>query len=229
MKLVKNAVLTVFLISLLAGTILAEERSVKEYRAVRTEQAPKMDGRLDEPCWATAPPETSFTQTYPDERKPPTERTEFRVLFDNANLYIGVRAFDRSPKKIIGLLARRDQAPESDWIQIDLDPYHDHLTGLKLVVNPAGTKIDGAYYNDTQEDWSWDGVWEAGTSKDSLGWSAEFRIPFSILRFKPGPDLSFGLNVCRSVERRKEWEAWVPIYHGESGWVSRAFDQMPRT
>jgi Domain of unknown function (DUF5916) len=222
MKLVKNAVLSVFLIGLLSGAALAEERAIKEYKAVRTGEAPKMDGRLDDPCWATAPPETSFTQTYPDERKPPTERTEFRVLYDNANLYIGVRANDKNPKGIVGRLARRDQAPESEWIQIDLDPYHDHLTGLKLVVNPAGTKIDGAYYNDILEDWSWDGVWEAGTSKDSLGWSAEFRIPFSILRFKPGPDLTFGLNVCRSVERRKEWEAWVPIYHGESGWVSRA-------
>jgi len=222
MKLVKNAVLIVFLISLLAGTTLAEERSVKEYRAVRTEQAPKMDGRLDDPCWATSPPETSFTQRYPDRAKPPTEKTEFRVLYDNDNLYIGVRAFDKSPKGIVGLLARRDVGVSTDWIQIDLDPYHDHLTGLSIAVNPAGTKLDWSYYNDDQQDMSWDGVWEAGTSKDSLGWCAEFRIPFSILRFKPGPDLTFGFNVNRVIERRKEEILWVPIYRGESGWMSRA-------
>ena len=213
---------SIFLIGLLAGIAPAEERTVKEYRAVRTEQAPKMDGRLDDPCWAASPPETSFTQRYPDERKAPTEKTEFRVLYDNANLYIGVRAYDKSPKGIVGRLARRDVGVSSDWIQIDLDPYHDHLTGLKLAVNPAGTKLDWAYYEDTQEDLSWDGVWEAIPSRDSLGWCAEFRIPFSILRFKPGPNISFGLNVCRGVERRKEEDMWMPIYNGESGWISLA-------
>jgi len=221
MKLIKNAVLTVFLIGLLAGTVPAEEKMVKEYRAVRTEQAPKMDGRLDDPCWAAAPPETSFTQRYPDRAKPPTEKTEFRVLYDNANLYIGVRANDKSPKGIIGRLARRDVGVSSDWIQIDLDPYHDHLTGLSIAVNPSGTKLDWSYYNDEETDASWDGVWEAGTSKDSLGWCAEFKVPFSILRFKPGPDLTFGFNVNRIIERRKEEILWVPIYKGDSGWMSK--------
>jgi hypothetical protein len=222
MNLVKNAVLPVFLVGLLAGIAPAEERVVKEYRAVRTEQAPKMDGRLDDPCWAASPPETSFTQRYPDEKKPPTERTEFRVLFDNANLYIGVRAYDKSPKGIIGQLARRDVGVSTDWIQIDLDPYHDHLTGLSIAVNPSGTKLDWSYYNDDQQDLSWDGVWEAGTSKDSLGWCAEFKVPFSILRFKPGPDLTFGFNVGRVIERRKEDDLWMPIYRSESGWMSKA-------
>jgi hypothetical protein len=222
MKLVRNAVLSVFLISLLAGAALAEERVVKECRAVRTGEAPKMDGRLDDPCWAACAAETSFTQRYPDERKPPTERTEFRVLYDNANLYIGVRAFDQSPKGIVGRLARRDVGVSSDWVQIDLDPYHDHLTGLSIAVNPAGTKLDWSYYNDEEQDMSWDGVWEAGTSKDSLGWSAEFRVPFSILRYKPGPDLSFGFNVNRVLSRRKEEILWEPIYKGESGWMSKA-------
>jgi hypothetical protein len=221
MKLVKNAVLTIFLISLLAGTTLAEERMVREYGAVRIEQAPKMDGKLDDPCWATALPETSFTQRYPDERKPPTEKTEFRVLYDNANLYIGVRAFDKSPKGIVGRLARRDVGVSSDWIQIDLDPYHDHLTGLSIAVNPSGTKLDWSYYNDEETDASWDGVWEAIPSRDSLGWCAEFRIPFSILRFKPGPALTFGFNVNRIVSRRKEEILWEPIYKGESGWMSK--------
>jgi len=221
MNLVKNAVLSVFLIGLLAGVALAEERSVKEYRAVRTEQAPKMDGRLDDPCWATSPPETSFTQRYPDRAKPPTEKTEFQVIYDNANLYIGVRAYDKRPKGIVGRLARRDVGVSSDWIQIDLDPYHDHLTGLSIAVNPAGTKLDWSYYNDEEQDMSWDGVWEAIPSRDSLGWCAEFRIPFSILRFKPGPDLTFGFNVNRIIERRKEEILWVPIYRGESGWMSK--------
>jgi hypothetical protein len=222
MKAIKSPYLFVLLTIVLAGWTMAGERTVKEYRAVRTGQAPKMDGRLDDPCWAAAPPETSFTQRYPDERKPPTEKTEFRVLYDNANLYIGVRAYDKSPKGIVGRLARRDVGVSSDWIQIDLDPYHDHLTGLKLAVNPAGTKLDWAYYEDTQEDLSWDGVWEGVASRDSLGWSTEIRIPFSILRFKPGPNISFGLNVCRGVERRKEEVLWVPIYRGESGWISLA-------
>jgi hypothetical protein len=210
------------IILLLAGSAMAGERVVKEYRAVRTSQAPKMDGRLDDPCWASSPPETSFTQRNPDRAQPPTEKTEFRVLYDNEDLYIGVRAYDRYPGQIMGRLARRDQGPESDWIQIDLDPYHDHLTGLKLAVNPAGTKIDAAYYDDTQEDWSWDGVWEVATSRDSAGWSAVFKIPFSILRFKPGPDLTFGLNVNRVIDRRHEEDLWMPIYNGESGWMSLA-------
>ncbi len=222
MKLVKNAVLSVFLIGLLAGIVPAEEKMVRKCRAVRTEQVPKMDGRLDDPCWATAPPETTFTQRYPDEGKPPTEKTEFRVLYDNANLFIGVRAHSKSPKGIVGRLARRDASVSSDWIRIDLDPYHDNLSGLAIAVNPSGTKLDWSYYNDEEQDMSWDGVWEAGTSKDSLGWCAEFRIPFSILRFKPGPDLTFGLNLMRSIHGTNETDQWALILRSESGWISKA-------
>ena len=211
-----------FLLVFLVSNSFATEIQRKSFNAVYTTHPPTIDGRLDDPSYFSCSPDFSLTQCYPDEGRPPSEKTEFWVLYDHANLYIAVRAFDSQPQRVAGRLTRRDESSESDWIQIVLDPYLDRRTGVYFALNPAGVKVDAAYYNDTDWDISWDEVWDGAAKRDSLGWCAEFSIPFSILRFKPGPELTFGLNVNRVIERRKEEDLWMPIYNGESGLMSRA-------
>src|SRR6266571_2776385 len=177
--------------------------------AERVAQAPIVDGRLDEPIWATVPPVTTLYQREPTEGAPVSEPTEVRFLYDATALYVGVRLFDHDPHGIVSRLGRRDAVTHSDEFRLFLDSYHDRLTAFEFIVNPAGVKHDllvgddGAY-----EDDSWDPVWEAATSIDSLGWSAELRIPFSQLRFAPAQTQVWGVCVQRWIQRKNKLAAF---------------------
>src|SRR4029077_21092509 len=156
--------------------------------AIRVQQAPDMDGKLDDPIWATDTAVTDFRQVDPHEGQPASERTEVRVLYTDDALYIGIRAFDDSASKIAHHLGRRDTFTQSDDFRVLIDSYHDHRTAFRFDITPTGVKGDIQFGDDGNfSDQSWDPVWEAKTSVDSLGWTAEERIPFSQLRFSRAP------------------------------------------
>lgn len=180
-------------------------------QAVRAERAPLLDGRDDDAVWHLAPPMQKFRQFDPGEDLPASFRTEARAAFDNRYLYVLVRAFDPHPDSIITLLSRRDVKTSSDQLKIIIDGYLDRRSGVEMAVNPAGVKRDYVIYSDNVEDGTWDGVWDVATHIDSLGWSAEFRVPFSQLRFNKADTLTFGFGVWRDVARLNERSAW-PLY-----------------
>ena len=152
-------------------------------RALRATSAPAIDGRDNDAVWRDATPMTAFRQFEPGENLEPTFRTEARAAFDDRYLYVLVRAFDPHPDSLASLLSRRDVKTASDQLKIIIDAYHDGRTGVELAVNPAGVKRDYSIYGDATEDATWDGVWDVATSIDSLGWIAEYRVPFIQLRF----------------------------------------------
>jgi hypothetical protein len=154
---------------------------------------------------------SSFRQFRPVEDAEPSFRTETKVAYDARNFYVFIRAFDPHPDSILKLLARRDIRTASDQLKIIVDSYHDRRTGYEFAVNPAGVKRDYAVYDDGNEDDAWDAVWEAGTQVDSLGWTAEFRIPLSQMRYTPGPTNTFGFGVWRDIDRYTERVSW-PLY-----------------
>jgi hypothetical protein len=192
--------------------------------AVRARQAPRVDGQLDEEVWTAAPVSGGFWQVDPDEGEPGTQDTEFRVVYTDAALYIGVRAWDTEPDKIVTRLARRDEDVPSDWIVIAIDSYYDRRTAFAFFVNPAGVKRDQYIFDDGDDDESWDAVWDVATSTDSAGWTAEFRIPFSQLRFSAAERQVFGFQVVRVINRRNEEQHWRLMVKGEAGLVSRFGD-----
>jgi hypothetical protein len=174
--------------------------------ATRSTSSIRIDGRLDEPAWAEAQVIRDFTQIDPNEGQPATEPTEVRVLYDGQALYIGARMFDSEPDKIIARLARRDEGISGgDLLEVYIDSYHDRVSGFVFRITPAGAIRDATVNATGGTDGSWDGVWESAASIDSLGWVAEFRIPFSQLRYTPrsGPQ-SFGIDFRRVVPRKSE-------------------------
>jgi hypothetical protein len=181
---------------------------------------PEINGRLDDAAWALAEPITNFIQRDPNEGEPATERTVARVIFDDGALYVGIRAYDSEPDKIVGLLTRRDQYSSSDWLIVSIDSYHDRRTAFNFSVNPAGVERDQYLYDDTDRDDSWNAVWEVATSIDEEGWVAEFRIPYSQLRFSEAPEQVWGFNIQREIQRKNETVQWKPIAKGAPGWVS---------
>src|SRR5437667_3657540 len=179
--------------------------------AVRAAHPPAIDGRDDDPVWREAPAITQFREFQPKQDGDPRFATEAKVAYDDRNIYVFIRAFDPHPDSILRLLARRDVRAATDQLKIIIDSYHDRRSGYEFAVNPAGVKRDYAIYNDTQEDDAWDAVWEVATTVDSLGWTAEFRIPLSQLRYAPAASNTFGFGVWRDIQRYTERVSW-PVY-----------------
>jgi len=190
--------------------------------AVRTTQPITIDGELSEQVWRTAPPWTTFVQLDPNEGETPTEKTEVRIAYDDAALYLGARMFDSAPDSILALLGRRDAYCTCDYFILFLDPYFDRRSGFYFALDAAGTYYDGVLTNDEWSDESWDGVWEGKVGRDAEGWTAEMRIPFSQLRFQETN--TWGINFERSIARKHEEIYLVFTPKDGSGFVSRFAD-----
>jgi hypothetical protein len=205
-------------------------------RAVRVQGAIDLDGRFDEPVWTEAPALTEFIQEDPAEGEPGTQRTEVRVAYDDAAIYIGAMLYDTSP--ITTRLSRRDTwSGEFDYVTISLDSFHDHETAYQFSVNPSGAIRDavsssgggggrpggggGRPGGGGGGDSSWDPVWDVATLITESGWSAEMRIPFSQLRFSPDDEQVWGIEIERNIHRSQERVAFPFTPTLERGGASR--------
>src|SRR5258707_3075032 len=193
--------------------------------AVHADAPPTIDGKDDDAIWRTAPQITGFRQWQPTEGKTPRFKTEAKVAYDAANLYVFVRSFDPHPDSIIKLLERRDSFTPSDMVWVFIDSYHDRRSGYEFGVNAAGVKLDQAVSNGGNEDGAWDAVWDVATRIDSLGWTAEFRIPLSQLRYAPAAEHQFGVMIMRDVARRNERYSW-PVYRRSRPGLASQFAEV---
>ncbi|MDQ6770911.1 MAG: carbohydrate binding family 9 domain-containing protein [Gemmatimonadota bacterium] len=178
-----------------------------------------IDGRLDDPAWAGATPITELTQSSPDEGKPASQKTELRILYDASAIYIGARMYDSlGAAGVRSALARRDQVMNgdnnltSDKIAVVFDTFRDKNSRSWFELNPDGVK--GDHQNG---DASYDPVWEGATKIDSLGWTAEFRIPYSQLRFSRDTSQVWGMQIWRTIDRRNEQDMWAFWRNNEYG------------
>ncbi len=190
-----------------------------EVRAVPLgNQLIKLDGKLDEEIWHTAPVASDLRQSRPHEGQPATQRTEVRFAFDDAYLYVGARMYDDSGARGVRTrLVRRDDTFNSDYLEVIFDTYHDHIGRLYFMTNPSGVKYDANGLGGG-EDPSWDPIWDVKTSIDSLGWTAEMRIPFSQLRYPNTRDeQTWGLQIWRQENRLNELSQWAFWTLQESG------------
>lgn len=180
---------------------------------------PVIDGRLDEESWRQVRPATGFVQVEPLQGAPASECTEVWVLVDTRIVYVGVRAYDRDPEGIIVRSLRRDFLRlERGWPRLDedavylvFDTFDDDRTGFFFLTNPAAAKVDAQIAEDGGDiNLDWDGVWRVAAQVDEHGWSAEFAIPLSTLRFREGVK-RWGFNVGRMIRRKNEKDVWAPI------------------
>lgn len=200
------------------------EKKGKELRAFPVgDKAPRIDGRLDDEIWTAADRIEDMVQNDPDNMAATKERTVIQVAYDDRSLYVAARCYMTDPSKITTALGRRDTNLRSDMIRITFDPRHDHLTAYTFDVNPSGVQGDIMWIDDTRSSSDYDAVWEVQTQTTSEGWTAEFRIPFSQLRFnlEPGQETVWGFNVQRDIVGTAETDRWVATPRGVNGFVSR--------
>lgn len=184
-----------------------EDPSATHIAAVEAPASIQVDGIIDPEEWASAPMVSDFTARNPIEGAAPSQRTEVRVLYTSSHLYIAFSNYDDEPEKIVARLDNRDSwRLDSDKVQVDLDPYHDHRNAYHFMVGAANVQTD-TYGHDI----NWDGVWRSATRITDRGWFAEIAIPFNILRFEPKESHTFGINFNREIQRTKEdlsWRGW---------------------
>ena len=198
--------------------------SKKVATAVRLRGTIRLDGKLDEAAWASAPPLTDFKQKEPVEGGEPTDKLEVRFLFDDVALYVATRVVNKDPSRAIqSPISRRDQIGQAEHIWISLDAYQDRRTAYSFGVTASGVRADWYHPsdNETNIDESFDPVWEAATDRQSNGWTAEMRIPFSQLRFNAATVQRWGLNIDHWIPSRNEDVFWIPVPRNATGWSSR--------
>lgn len=179
----------------------------------RAAAPPIIDGRLDEPAWATAGIIDELTQVEPEEDAPPSMPTEIRLLYDSNFLYIGIRAFDE-PELIIANEMRHDTSFESDdHIAFIIDTFFDRRNAYRMRVNPLGARSDGLIEASRDIGDEWDGIWYAKTSIDDEGWVAEIAIPFKTVSFDRD-GRSWGFNFERVIRRNNEVSRWTALRGG---------------
>ncbi len=205
------------LFSLILMAALASSVRAVEIKAVRVAESPKIDGLLSESVWQSALPFSGFRMVEPQPNQDPTEKTELRVLYDEANLYIGVLCYDSEPGRIAANSLAHDgggsdshswgyghipQAASDDVLRLLLDPFQDKRTAYTFFINPRGARGEGLT-SGGEASLNWDGIWDAESQILDNGWSTEFRIPFKTLSFKPGLTV-WGINVERTIARKQE-------------------------
>jgi hypothetical protein len=188
----------------------------QELRAAPSAGGVQLDGQLDEPAWISADSATDFRQLDPAEGEPSTERTVVRVLSGSDALYVGVRAYDRDMSAVRATQLRRDaDLTVDDYITLLIDSFHDRRGAFLFRTNPNGAMWDGQLVGIDNVNENWNGIWEVSVTRDSLGWTAEFRIPYRTLRFPKGAT-SLGFNVQRFIRRKNEETLWQS-YHRTEG------------
>ncbi len=211
-KIVKYHLL-LSIISLTSTVVLLCGTSTKNIVATRATNAPTIDGMLNEEVWHSAIPVSGFQQYEPDEGANATEPTTVSILYDDNALYIGVMCYDSDPKGIVSQLSRRDRTLQSDRISIMIDSYHCYQTAFLFSGTVSNVQADGILSNDgLVYDVQWDAVWDFKSAINDEGWSAEFKIPYSALRFSDqDSEYVWGINFRRYIARKKETDEWVMV------------------
>src|SRR3954468_10069330 len=196
----------------------------KQAHAMRVDaDAVKLDGRLDEEFWAKAPPITDFVEAEPNEGGTPADAMEVRFVYDETALWIGARMRSDNGGAIQAPMSRRDNGDQAEYLQIELDTYHDRRTAYMFGVTASGVRLDHFHPTDNQDDTDleFNPVWQAKTAVDAHGWTAEMWLPFSQLRFNDAPERVWGLNLKRWRPTLNEEDYWVVVGRTATGWASR--------
>ncbi len=182
---------------------------------------PVIDGHLNDPCWQGGDWAGDFIQREPRGGESPSQNTIFKILYDDKNLYLAIRAFDTEPEIIERQLGRRD-AFRGDVAGFAIDSYFDHRTAFEFTITAAGAKIDMSHLSDGKRwswDTNWDAVWHGKTALEDSAWTAEMRVPFSQLRFGKKDEHIWGLLVFRIIYRKHEEDLWIDIPMDAQGGV----------
>jgi len=210
---------------LVCTSIFSQEKSLQ---AIKTTQAPKVDGNLDDAAWTNVPVATDFVQNYPISGQSSSQKTTVKIIYDNDAIYVGAYMYD-DPTLIRKQITARDaeQLKDVDYFSIFLDTYNDNQNGFQFLVTSAnvqsdaklGPNLGGGFL--TYGDYTWDAVWESKVQIQKDGWSVEMKIPYISLRFAKKDMQDWGLQFLRAIRRTNELCFWNPVNPQVNGFVNQ--------
>lgn len=181
-------------------------------RATRVTEPIKIDGKLDDRAYSEVQAISGLIQLQPRDGEPVSEKTEMWILFDNENLYVACRCWQRNPKTLIFDDMRRDTSNNGDYISISLDTFHDRRNSYLFYVNPMGGIMDVATSDERSRNNDWNGVWNAAGGRFDGGWVSEMAIPFKSLRYRPGRDQVWGVILRRRIRHNGDEHSYLPPF-----------------
>ncbi len=215
-----KGLISLFIISFFFTAFAQEqEEPKKSYTTAWAESEIVIDGKLDDEAWSQVEWGGDFVQREPEYGVAPAQETQFKILYDAKFLYVGIRAFDSEPEKIVKRMSRRDGF-DGDWVEINIDSYFDKRTAFSFTASVSGVKGD-EYISNNGDNWdsTWDPIWYLRTSIDDKGWIAEYKIPLSQLRFANKDVHTWGIQFTRRFFREQERSTWQPVTQTANGWV----------
>ena len=211
----------ILVFGLLGNCCFAQE--IKKFTAVRTEYSPKIDGILNDQIWNEVKAASGFIEfkPIPGRIESYDRRTEVKIVYDNSAIYIGARMYDE-PDSVVSEVVTRDNLGSSDFLGIVFDTYLDRINAFGFYVNSTGAQFDAKYSQSGREDISWDAVWDSQVKIDSLGWTAEIKIPYSAIRFGSNDVQQWGLNMTRRRHKINQQTSWNFIDPKVAGFINQA-------
>jgi hypothetical protein len=223
----KQAALTVgwLLCSCLGNFLFAQQKTLP---AIKTNQAPRIDGVLNDPVWQLSSPATDFIQNFPEVGAPASQKTVVRVLYSDRAIYIGAYLYD-DPALIRRQITARDeeQQKDLDYFAVFLDTYNDHQNGFQFLATSANVQSDARLAPNVTVgfgnygDKTWDAVWDSKVSIQPDGWIVEMEIPYISLRFSKAEVQNWGIQFLRSVRRTNETSYWNFVDPNVNGFVNQ--------
>lgn len=195
-----------FLISL----FLSAQPAAKQTQARKVKTPVQIDGLLSEAQWKDAPEVEDFIQFQPEKGEPSSQRTVVKILYDKQFIYFGFLCSDAEPEKIAAQMTKRDEDLRSDdSVYVLIDTFNDNRSCYYFMTNLLGTQTDGRITeNGRTTDDTWDGIWKSGAARTELGWSAEIAIALNSIKYNPGENRTWGLNLGRGIPRFLEFSFW---------------------
>jgi hypothetical protein len=206
-----------------------------QVRPPRIDEPVTVDGVLDEPAWSRAALLTGFTQYAPSDGRPADDSTEVLVWYSPTAIHFGIRAFERHGS-VNATLAERDRITADDYLELLLGTFNDGRQAMVFAVNPLGVQADGILVETgatgggfsgatvvrERPDLSPDYVFESKGRLTDFGFEVEIRIPFKSLRYPPGGDQTWGLNIVRYVRHSGYEDAWAPAQRAASSFLRQS-------
>lgn len=200
-------------------TTVRYEKRIYTTASINGTEGITIDGIIDEAAWDRVEWTSDYVEFQPDNATAPTEQTKMKIAYDDKNLYVAFKCYQADPSTIEKRMGRRDDFP-GDWVEINIDSYNDDRTGFSFTASASGVKGDEFISNNGNFDSSWNPIWYLKTAIDDDGWTAEFRIPLSQLRFGNNEEQLWGIQSTRRYFNNEERSTWQPLPANPPGWVS---------
>lgn len=187
---------------------------------VENQQAPKIDGLIDDESWSLVDWSGDYIELSPEENTEPFEETKLKILYDDKHLYVAFRCYDKDPSGVVRRMSRRDGF-DGDWVEINIDSFHDLRTAFSFTISASGVRGEEFITNNGASwDNTWNPIWMAKTNVDAEGWTAEVKVPLSQLRFGKDKNQVWGIQSTRRYFRKEERSVWQRNPQNSPGWVS---------